>query len=397
MQVKDYEDGMSRCSHCGYCQAVCPVYQGEMLESLAPRNRMQLVYRAMVKKDMAVSPRLQEIIDYCLLCTSCTRNCPGQVPVDEIVIAARNELTHSGGIRKVIMNKMLKRRGLAGILGRAGAMVQRLGITSRDLPRLAAKPFEAIHQGEIAAVAPKIGRVAYFVGCGTNYLFPDTGEAVVKVLTSLGYDVIIPADIVCCGIPALAEGDLESAREMAACNIEALLNLGVDAIVTDCTSCGMMLKQKMAKLFAADDPLQTSANAVAARVWEVTDYLVAQGVIPHDLTLNCQCTYHVPCHHGWSTTVKEAPRTLSALIKGVNLLEMEEPEACCGAAGTYYFNHRELSNRIRSRKLQDITQTGAELVMTQCPVCRFYIGAGLDKKVEHPLKILAQALARGGQ
>lgn len=392
MQVKDYEDSMSKCSHCGYCQAVCPVYREELLESLAARNRVQLIYRSMVKKELAMSSRLQEIIDLCLLCTSCTRNCPGQVPVDEIVIAARSEMVHTGGIRKVLMNKVLKRRGLTGILGKAGAMVQKLGMVPRDLPRLAVTPFESIMQGEIKTDAPKIGTVAYFAGCGTNFLFPDTGETVVQVLTALGYDVIIPDNIVCCGIPALAEGDLESAREMAAINIKAMADLKADAIITDCTSCGMMLKEKMPKLFNPDDPLKAGADEVSSRIWEVTDYLVSQNAIPGNISLDGTCTYHVPCHHGWSPTLKDAPRQMLSLIGDIRLQEMEEPEACCGAAGTYYLSHRELSDRIRSHKLLDINHTEAETVITQCPVCRFYISAGVDRTVQHPIKVLARAL-----
>lgn len=386
---------MSKCSHCGYCQATCPVFIEDLLETHVARARVNLIRACLVDKTMPVSPRFKEIISRCLLCTNCTQTCPSGVPGDEIITAARMEIASEGGvgtIKKFVLRKVLNQRGVASVLGKAGSLAQKLNLGPRDLPTLASQPFDKLYQDTIPAQGKSRGKVAYFFGCGTNFLYPDTGEAVVKVLTHNGFDVIIPRGIVCCGIPALAEGDLEAARESVRTNARILGQMQVDAIITDCTSCGMMFKVKAAKILAADDALQAEVKTVADKMWEVTDYLNYEGLGTEPGTLPLQFSYHVPCHRGWSPTVKDAPRKLLSHIPEAILREMEEPEGCCGAAGTFFMEHRELSEAIRSRKLKDIEATGVKNVVTQCPVCRFYLAARLkEHNFMHPVSLLAQA------
>ncbi|MEA1961296.1 MAG: heterodisulfide reductase-related iron-sulfur binding cluster [Bacillota bacterium] len=261
------------------------------------------------------------------------------------------------------------------------------------MPQLADKTFEKIYSGTIKATETPRARVAYFVGCGTNFMFPDTGISTVKVLIHNNIEVIIPDGQVCCGIPCIAEGDVKSAAEMVRKNVQIFSELDVDAVITDCTSCGMMMKEKFPKLLEDDDPLQAKAIAMAQKVWEVTDYLNHIGLTAEASEMDESFTYHVPCHRGWSPTVKDAPRLLLAPINGLELREMENPEKCCGGAGTFFLDHRDLSESIRTHKIQEINETQTNLVVTQCPICRFYIASGLDKKKEviHPITLLARA------
>ena len=396
LKLADYARVINKCSHCGYCQAACPVYLEDLLESHVARARLNLINAALIEKTIPVTPRVKEIINRCLLCTNCTRTCSSKVPCDEIITAARIELSKEAGavdsLKKFVMRKVLNQRGLAGVLSKAGAVAQKINITSMEMPTLAAVPFDRQVSGTIEPRGERRARVAYFVGCGTNFLFPDTGNAVVKVLAHNGVEVVIPSDIVCCGIPALAEGDLESAQESVRINIGILAGLDVDAIVTDCTSCGMAFKAKVSKVLPDDDPMQERIKSVSDKFWEATDFLAHLGLVAQPGELKGRYTYHEPCHRGWSPTVDDAPRRLLASIPGAELTEMEEPGRCCGAAGTFYLEHRELAEKIRSHKLKDIRETGAEKVVTQCPVCRFYLEIQLkDQKVVHPLGYLAGA------
>lgn len=396
LRLTDYARVINKCSHCGYCQATCPVFMEDLLESHVARARINLINAALIEKTMPVTPRVKEIINRCLLCTSCTRSCSSKVPCDDIITAARIELGGESGavdsLKKFVMRKVLNQRGLAGVLSKAGSLAQKLNITSMEMPTLASVPFDRQMSGTVAPIGEKRTRVAYFVGCGTNFLFPDTGNAVVKVLAHNGVEVVIPSGIACCGIPALAEGDLEGAQESVRTNIEILAGLDVDAIVTDCTSCGMAFKVKAAKVYPDNDPLQEKIKLVSEKFWEATDFLNNLGLAVEPGELAGKYTYHEPCHRGWAATVDEAPRQLLAHIHGAELVEMEEPGRCCGAAGTFYLEHRELAEKIRSHKLTDIQDTEAEQVVTQCPVCRFYLGVQLkDQKVMHPLGYLARA------
>jgi len=199
--------------------------------------------------------------------------------VDEIIIAARAEVGKGtlGGLKGFVMSKMLKQRGLTGLMSKAGSLAQKIGV-AREMPQLASKSFDQIYSGTIPAQGEQRGRVAYFVGCGTNFLYPDTGVAVVEVLTRNGWEVVIPDGQVCCGITGYRRGDLAAAREMVTANLKVFDLDSVEAVITDCTSCGMMMKEKFSKLLDADDPLQEKAQALAGKIFEVTDFLQQKGL-----------------------------------------------------------------------------------------------------------------------
>ncbi len=393
MSLKPYEEAIAKCSHCNFCQATCPVYLEDILETHEPRARMELVRKALIEKSLPVSARLKEIVDRCLLCTNCTQTCPAGVPVHEIIVASREEIY--GGKRlnlamRYILNKVMDDRGVHGVMGKLNALAGKMGILD-EVPTPAPKAFEKMFKGTYAPEGEKRGRVAYYVGCATNSFNTDTGEDTVTVLTKNGLEVVIPDKLVCCGMPALGEGDTDKVRELMGKNIDILSKLDVDAVVVDCTSCGLMLKSEGPKLFAADDPRKEKATALAAKVWEVTDYLNTIGLTAKPEAMEVEFTYHVPCHRWMSPTVKDAPRKLLAQIPGAKLVEMENPELCCGAGGGFFMENRELAGDIRKHKLAEIEATGVKTVVTQCPGCRFFINAPLkEHTVRHPISILAR-------
>lgn len=392
-RLEDYEALIEKCSHCSYCQSTCPSYLSVMSESHVAKNRLLLIKETVMHERMPYSKRAQELLDTCLLCTNCTQTCSSQVPIVDIIISARIKTREkSGGVKTAVMSKMLTQRGITGALTKAGSLAQKMGLAPKEIPPLAPKSFDKMYSGTYKPEGEVKKQIAYFVGCGTNFFFPDTGEAVVKVLNHNGMEVIIPPGQVCCGIPTLSEGDLEGTREMIETNIKLLADMEVDAFITDCTSCGMMFKEKMTKCFPDDDPIQEKISAVAAKMWEVTEYLQIEGLEKTPGQLDITWSYHVPCHRGWSPTVKDAPRKLLAQIPNAQLNEFGNPEQCCGGAGTYYMEHREEAGKIRDIRLEDINQTESDAILTQCPVCRFYIGFRVkDREITHPIKILARS------
>lgn len=106
----------------------------------------------------------------------------------------------------------MENRGIEGMMGKLGSIAKTVGV--KELPAIPEKPFEDMFKGTSIPKGKKRGRVAYYVGCATNSIYPETGEAVMKVLFENGIEVVIPDGLVCCGIPALGEGDLKTAREM---------------------------------------------------------------------------------------------------------------------------------------------------------------------------------------
>jgi len=395
LDVNTYRDAMAKCSHCGLCQATCPVYLEDFLQTHLARARVDLIRAVLVEGTLPVTKRFREVLDRCLLCTNCSRTCPAGIPVDEIVAAARNRVYQGkrrDPIRRQLLRRFMHQRGMKGLMGMAGSVAHKMGWTPEELPAPASRSFEKRTKGRVPAKGKARAKVAYFVGCATNTLYPDTGKAVVHVLAHNDIEVLIPKGQVCCGMPALAEGDLTLVQEMMRKNVPILADCDVDAIVTDCTSCGMMFRAKAAKALPADDPLRPQAEALAAKVWEVTDYLNQVGLIAEPPPLSESYTYHIPCHRGWTRTVDDAPRRLLAGIPEAQLVELEYPDKCCGAGGTFFMDFKELAADIRSRKLADIRQTGAQTVLTQCPACRSFLRTQLGcDRVTHPIVVLAKA------
>ncbi len=389
---ESYKDFMEKCSHCSYCEATCPVYLEDLLETHVARARMELIRAVLVDEEMPVTARFKEIIDRCLLCTNCKQTCPVNVPVEDIVIAARYKLYNGkrmGMIKRKLLKQIMENRGFTGAMGKLSSIAKVAGV--KNIPDIPAKSFDDQYEagtyppdGEVRA------KVVYYAGCATNTIFPETGDIVMKVLKKNGIEVVIPEGLSCCGIPAISEGDLNTASEMVKRNIEVLSKIDTDMIITDCTSCGMTFKEKVVNTLDVNDEFKERATAVALKFREVTEYLMDIGITEKIKPVKEKVTYHVPCHRDWSETVSDAPRKLMEMIPDLTVVEMEHPEKCCGAGGAFFMENKELSESIRSKKTGDIKQTGANILVTQCPSCRSYIGSDSDNdlKIMHPLNLL---------
>ncbi len=377
----------------------CPVFQEDFLQTHSPRGRMEIIRALLIDDELSESKRLKEVVNRCLLCAGCTATCATDIPIDDVIASARYEIfkgKRKNSVERYLMRKIMDQRGITGIMGKVGLMAKKMGLSPKDFPVPARKSFDAMKTGRIMPQGKVRSCVAYYVGCATNTFYPDTGADVVSVLIRNDVEVIIPEGLVCCGIPALVEGDMETVRDMILVNIRILAQLEVDAVVTDCTSCGMMLKTKAINAFAEDDPLHPVIKGVSEKVYEATDYLNQLGLVAQPPSFDNAYTYHVPCHCRWDNTVNHAPRDLLSGVPNARLIEMSEPEICCGAGGAFFMENKELSQNIRSRKLENIKETGARTIVTQCPACRSYMGHPLtDYTVMHPVSFLARAYESG--
>jgi glycolate oxidase iron-sulfur subunit len=390
MKLTDYSEIISRCSQCSFCQEFCPSFQAMGTENFLAKHRMNLIREVMIDKTMPESDRFREILDKCLLCTNCTRNCFSLVPIDEIVIAARSEMFKNqkglGALKSGFMASVLKEKGLRSIASIAGSLAGKVGI-GKNIPQISTKPFDSIYKGTIKAEGEQRGRAVYYTGCGSNFLFPNVGASVVKVLAANGIEVVIPENITCCGLPLISEGDIEGAADMMRRNIEALSGVDAEAIVMDCTSCRMMFMKKALKMFGKDDPIQEKIINLLLKIKEPGAYMVEKGCTVKGKSAAKKVTMHIPCHSD-----RTAEKNLLAMLEfsSAQYVAMSNPENCCGAGGTFYMDNSEMSEKLRKIKVDDIKATGADVVVTECPMCRFYIQLGLpDKKVMHPFEFMA--------
>jgi glycolate oxidase iron-sulfur subunit len=193
---------------------------------------------------------------------------------------------------------------------------------------------------------------------------------------------------------------MEFGRELAKRNIVAFEGSKADVYVVDAAGCGSALKE-YGTLFAADPQWAERATRFSQRVRDVCEVLDASELDPAIGELNVRVTYQEPCHLVHAQRVSAAPRRLLLRIPGLQLIEMNESDLCCGSAGIYNLTRPAMSARLRHRKIENVEATGADVVATANPGCAMQVAAGLREagfpaNVKHVVELLDDAYAAYG-
>ena len=418
--LKRVENEMKKCVKCGACRANCPAFSTFQREPATARGKVALAQHIM-KGDITLDDGTYAAMSKCLLCGSCVDKCPNQVPTDEIVIAAREALAQRRGLTtfhkavgQVIKTRKLMNLGAlaASVLGpiffrkvpatsglRLRFPMPFLG-GSRHIPEIAKKPFMKRHP-EVIVGEPGKPRIVFFVGCMTNFVYTEIGEATLALFRHLGCTVIIPKGQQCCGLPGMSGGDLDTVRELAEQNLQALEGHDADYIMTACATCGGALHKLYPLVIGKRNPeLKQRLQALADKTVDAAVLLQKLGLKPEEsgAAEELRITYHDPCHHRTAGIGKE-PRALLKGTPGLDLVEMEGADRCCGLGGTFNVYHYEKSLDINAGKSAAIIATGADAVVTGCPGCIMQLSDGLkqagDKtRVLHTVELLARKLRR---
>ncbi len=279
------------------------------------------------------------------------------------------------------------------------------GLTcKRPLPAFHRDTFEHWHTRRGSGPSPKLSpaggaregkerrpRVVYYFGCFANYNNPEVGQATVKLLEALGYDVTLP-QWRCCGIPLYAKGEIAAARRMVEFNV-ARLAAYVDAgheIVTSCPSCQLALARDYPRLFPSD-----SAERVAAHTHFLSRFLLERENLRSRAQLAPQrAAYHLPCHLR-ALGMDDDTLTLLRQIPGFSVRDVRR--GCCGLSGTFGLerDHYTQSIEIGSGLLTAVKDEGCELVLTDCGACKLQIEHGSARRVTHPVEVLCRAVQQG--
>jgi len=131
----------------------------------------------------------------------------------------------------------------------------------------------------------------------------------------------------------------------------------------------------------ADEPeWAEKAKDFAAKVKDISEFLVDIGLDTEMGTIKKKITWHDPCHLGRYQKIKAQPRTILQSIPGVDFIELPESDMCCGAAGSYAFTHYDLSKKVRERKMGNVEKTGADILVSSCPACVMQLSYGVSEK-----------------
>jgi L-lactate dehydrogenase complex protein LldE len=243
---------------------------------------------------------------------------------------------------------------------------------------------------------PARPRVGLFVTCLVDLYRPSVGFASIRLLEQAGCQVEIPRAQTCCGQPAYNSGDRATARDLAAGLLDAFG--GYDYVVAPSGSCAGMLKTHLPHLFDNDPNLRARADRMAQRTYELTSFLVGvRGFVPPPGAARAgSFTYHDSCSGLRELGVKAQPRRLLEAV-GARVIEMAEPEICCGFGGTFCVKYPDISGRMVADKVRDIGTTRADTVLAGDLGCLLNIsGRLLREGVKVDARHVAEVLVEGG-
>jgi glycolate oxidase iron-sulfur subunit len=247
---------------------------------------------------------------------------------------------------------------------------------------------------EFPAEGIERGRVALLAGCIASVSFDDLNQATIRVLNKNGVSVVIPAKQGCCGALHAHAGRLDEARAQARQNIDAMLDDGIDAIVTNAAGCGGTLKDYH-ELLKNDPEYADKAKQFVAKMRDINEYLDQVGLTAPTKPLHKRVTYQDPCHLAHAQKIRSAPRQLLKAI-GAQLVEMPNSDLCCGSAGVYNVLQNSLSMKILSAKMDDVSSVEADIIATANVGCMLQLRAGvqqrgMDQRVAHVVELLNEA------
>lgn len=336
-----------QCIKCGLCMAACPVHKELLLEKYSPRGKVQLA-RYFTRENAPFTDHTREVFADCLLCGACSVTCPSGVDLNRIFLAMREAIA--------------SKRGLApGI----GMMVQSL-IQNRNIAKEDNEDrcewMDDLPEDAIRSCIGARADIVYFVGCVASFFPMVQGipRNMTKILEASGASfAVLAGKEWCCGFPMIASGALEHLDELIAHNLDRIKSLGASTVVFSCPSCLKTWREH----YSTDLELLHSTQLI--------DRFIEEGRLslgPVEGTL----TYHDPCDLGRQGGEYEAPRKIIGAIPGVSFVELNGIRAqsvCCGGGGNVEAANPELSGLVAQKKLAQVKESGADVLVTACQQC----------------------------
>jgi len=406
-----------KCSRCGVCAAVCPVFRELQKETYSSRGKTEIA-KALVAGELPYSAYTEDLFSKCLLCLTCKGACPAGVDQGKLILGIRAELAKRRGLplsKKIAFKYLLKNRSLFGKALKTFSYLQMFSPPrgngqlrhlpfflsafgrGRLIPDISAKPLRKQVPEVNSPSRPANMRVGFFPGCFIDFVAPDIGRALIRVLNRQGVEVVFPKKQTCCGIPVFMSGDLENGLDLLKMNIEAFAPHKLDAVITACATCGTALKESYKVLVEEqNEEWKNRVQTFSGQVQDIAEFLSGKVKLPPTNKEPLPVTYHDPCHLNRGQGILTQPREILKNISGVTLVEMHDPQRCCGGGGSFSFYNYDLSQQISRSKIEDIEATKAKVVVTGCPGCMLQLEDQLGQKdssvaVKHLIQLVDEA------
>lgn len=347
-------DKLRSCIECYSCISMCPVLK-KTENYVGPyfiRGMSDIEFDP--REDQSLSEdAIENGIYYCTSCGECSKTCPKEIDIYGKAIEK---------FRAKIFNEKL------GPLPEHKAIREAVKTTGRSVQ---AKEDSEYPEGFVKAYnknkkSDKKEKIAFFTGCMIDNRLPWIAEYLMNVLDKLGYNVDVPEEQVCCGSPLLRTGQIDIVPDLVKKNYETFKDY--DIILTVCAGCGATLKNNYPEY------------GVNLNVLNISEFLVDKLNTDDMNEVNLKVTYHDPCHLARSQGITEEPRKILNSIKGVEFIEMDKPDQCCGAGGGVKSGKPEIAEALADDKVDMINELNVDHVVTICPFCEFNINDSLTKK-----------------
>jgi glycolate oxidase iron-sulfur subunit len=395
---REAEEILRKCVHCGFCTATCPTYQllGDELDG--PRGRIYLIKQVLEGVEPTEKTRLH--LDRCLTCRSCESTCPSGVHYSRLLDIGRHvvdaRVPRRGGeaLTRRVLREFVPRPKLFGLAMKAGQAVRGL------LPKtLQAKVPEARSAGRWPE--PRHARrVIALAGCAQPAMAPSINAAAARVLDRLGISMVEADGAGCCGAVRHHLDDHDGARDDARRNIDAwwpAIEAGsVEALVMTASGCGVQVKD-YGHMLQHDPAYAEKARRVAELTRDIGEVVadeadaLAAALAERNLPRQ-PLAWHAPCtlQHG-----QRIRGTVEALLgaAGFELTPVRDGHLCCGSAGTYSILQPELSERLRTNKLDCLLEGGAGMIASANIGCITHLQAGTGTPVRHWIELIDARLA----
>lgn len=422
----------SRCVRCLDCLSECPVYASTPHEYAGPAMLVRLGRHLFDPRDEAsreLMARIEGILN-CTACGACSSVCPHDLDPREMILKMKGRVAGAG----LLPSQVASLADKLPCSGTAFEVARGRSTVLEDLPELcSAEQREKVADGDTTGTTDAKGatetrrrRVGLFVGCliNTHPRLQHVAKSAIKVLTRMGWDVVVPRAQVCCGLPLHEMGLDDKMNSLVKKNLAAFQEANLTDVVTICSGCGNTAKNVWPAQSGGDLPFavydfsefvylhlrpqdREILSGYAGRVGRTGcaggtgnpggDDARSCGQGPH--TVRTRVTYHDPCSLNRGQGITEQPRALLQLLSGIDLVESPESDRCCGGGGEVPLTNPALADALASYKAKAIAETGAQAVVTCCPTCMRQLLASLrkvDRQVEvlHLADVLADQMDR---
>ena len=364
-----------RCVKCGLCLAHCPTYRLQANENESPRGRIALA-EALLRGQLGNEPQLLDHLYRCLLCRRCERTCPSGVRYAALMDAARAHAPRPHWTTR------LARQAQAGdLLGRLAQRVPLPGSTLSALAR-ALPPGAAPAPGRYPASGAPHGEVGLFLGCVSRQYQGRALQAALRVLTRLGYRVLVPAGQARCGALAQHQGDSDTAARQIEANHEAFRGKGT--VLGIASGCSAQLGESLGGRLPVADIVSFVRRALDAQA-------------PALRPLPARAALHLPCSAENTLRNGDDHRALLRAIPGLQVRPLGGAGDCCGAAGDQLLTQRAQAEALRRPLLEQLREQAPDYLLSSNIGCALHLAegakkAGVQLEVLHPVELLARQL-----